>query len=840
MALSGTGRKIFTNNSSFELILSWTATQNIGANTSTVVATLSIRGINSWSSVSDATASATSITIDGNTKNFTATSTVSGGKTKVLGTHTHTITHSANGSKSFTLSGSHYWDINWNGGGTQTVSLSNSYALNTIPRASNGSGSNFTFTSNSAFSISRASSTFTHKVRFHVDNLFIKEMTGVGASGTFAFTDAERRSIITKMAGRTSVGCRVDLWTYSGTTQVGSMATFSYNVTAPATAGLTVNAFTISTAGFPITLTSTNSGAKFSYNVTWTFGTFNKKVTGVPASYTFPLTATDVNSMLGNIPNANSGVGSAKVESFFDGVAFGSSYTTPLVTARVNTSAYAPVVKAGTTYKDTNSKTVSITGNNQIIISNVSTIQVVLPAGLGTAQGGATLRTTRIAIGGKTKELAYSASATTVDFGTISVGSNTTAVVTVIDSRSNVGTWSVPITVVPYGGPVLTPEIVRVNGFDPPTRILLAGTYSRITIGGVDKNSITKVTYRYKARRSDIWDPEVSIAYTATGGTLRPTVTTGVIVNLDNGTIWDVEVKATDTLGTVTTYSQQIREGIPLMFMDTDKRSLGFGMLPSRSNVFQMSGDIEAVGSLTAGGETHLQGNVFMNSGKTIQGGGGFWNGYLPPGDMKQSSYWHQTVFPKGYSLWGKTPDTGQIGNPNDVNGWALVTVFKDSAGAGEFTVMYYTQSNGRVFRLGGNHTNSRLTFYELYSEATPGIHKDWTPPTLWSGVAYMTANQTITPSKSLEDCRNGWMLAWSDYTNGVANNYDWVFTPVPKSAISAGVNGMHAIVANSNAANAPMLSKYIYVGTGTTIVGQANNNLAGLDNVVLRKVYEW
>ena len=83
-------------------------------------------------------------------------------------------------------------------------------------------------------------------------------------------------------------------------------------------------------------------------------------------------------------------------------------------------------------------------------------------------------------------------------------------------------------------------------------------------------------------------------------------------------------------------------------------------------------------------------------------------------------------------------------------------------------------------------------------------------------------------------------MLAWSDYTNGVANNYDWVFTPIPKTAISAGVNGMHAVVANSNAANAPMLSKYIYVGTGTTIVGQANNTLGGLDNVVLRKVYEW
>lgn len=116
-------------------------------------------------------------------------------------------------------------------------------------------------------------------------------------------------------------------------------------------------------------------------------------------------------------------------------------------------------------------------------------------------------------------------------------------------------------------------------------------------------------------------------------------------------------------------------------------------------------------------------------------------------------------------------------------------------------------------------------------------VHADWTPPELWGGAIHMTGNQAITPSKSLANCRNGWMLVWSDYTNGVVNNYDWVFTPIPKTAISAGVNGMHAAVAYSNA---PVLSKYIYVGTGTSIVGQNNNNLAGLDNVVLRKVYEW
>ena len=37
-------------------------------------------------------------------------------------------------------------------------------------------------------------------------------------------------------------------------------------------------------------------------------------------------------------------------------------------------------------------------------------------------------------------------------------------------------------------------------------------------------------------------------------------------------------------------------------------------------------------------------------------------------------------------------------------------------------------------------------------------------PDLLWSGVYYMSANQTVTPTKELSECRTGWMLLWSDY----------------------------------------------------------------------------
>lgn len=78
MALSGTYTRIFTNNSAFRLRIEWSATQDISGNYSTVWADLYIDSLQSWASVSDATSSACAITINGSTKTFYNTSTLSG------------------------------------------------------------------------------------------------------------------------------------------------------------------------------------------------------------------------------------------------------------------------------------------------------------------------------------------------------------------------------------------------------------------------------------------------------------------------------------------------------------------------------------------------------------------------------------------------------------------------------------------------------------------------------------------------------------------------------------------------------------------------------------------
>lgn len=587
MALSGKWTELFANNA-YELILEWSGSQNISANTTSVTAILKIRGVTSYSTINDATASPTNISINGNNKSFNQTSTVSAGQTRELGRHTVNVGHNADGSKQINISANHFWDINWSGTGHQTPSVGGNVALNTIPRASTGSGSDFVFTGNSSISINRASSSFTHVARIHVDGTFIKEITGLGTSGTFNFTDAERRNIVSKMANRTSVQCRVDLQTRNGSTVIGGWTSFTYNVTAPAKAGGTVADFTISTSGFPVRLNNYNTGAKFSYDATWTFGSFSKKVTGVAQNFTFPLTQSDVDTMLNIIKNNNTGVGSITVQSFFDGVQFGGNTSIGSVTARVDTALYAPDVKAGSTYKDTNAKSVALTGSDQIIIQGVSQISVTIPANLGTSHGGATLSKIRIALGGATKEIDYTATATTIALGTTNANSNGNLTVTVIDSRGNSGLWSTPVTILGYSKPQISPVIARVNNYETTTEIALSGTYSRVIVSGVEKNTIVSARVRYKQNpRSDIWSADLDLSFNASSGNISsPPNTT---ITLDNTYSWIVQVEVKDKLDSVTTYETFVAEGIPLLFLDTKLKSVGIGMFPNTERALQLA-----------------------------------------------------------------------------------------------------------------------------------------------------------------------------------------------------------------------------------------------------------
>jgi hypothetical protein len=115
----------------------------------------------------------------------------------------------------------------------------------------------------------------------------------------------------------------------------------------------------------------------------------------------------------------------------------------------------------------------------------------------------------------------------------------------------------------------------------------------------------------------------------------------------------------------------------------------------------------------------------------------------------------------------------------------------------------------------------------------------------LWSGMIYVNETQTITPSKPLSACRNGWILVWSDYDPGFGqpNDYDWTFSIVPKTFpnIANGGGAYFPIVYDINASSISITGKHLFI-TDTQITGNSLND-EGSNNsndVVLRYIYEF
>lgn len=121
--------------------------------------------------------------------------------------------------------------------------------------------------------------------------------------------------------------------------------------------------------------------------------------------------------------------------------------------------------------------------------------------------------------------------------------------------------------------------------------------------------------------------------------------------------------------------------------------------------------------------------------------------------------------------------------------------------------------------------------------------------PVLWSGKHYPNANHTITPSKKLSECRNGWMLLWCDYDpdTSTVNDADFATTMIPKCRYDGdawnGKNFLCDVPRFYGSATDTSLEKRIMKTLtiyDNKIVGNAINSQGGRNDVVLRAVYEF
>lgn len=115
----------------------------------------------------------------------------------------------------------------------------------------------------------------------------------------------------------------------------------------------------------------------------------------------------------------------------------------------------------------------------------------------------------------------------------------------------------------------------------------------------------------------------------------------------------------------------------------------------------------------------------------------------------------------------------------------------------------------------------------------------------LWTDATgyYMNAGQTVTPTKKLSECRNGWILMWSDFNPpSTPNNYNWVSTTIPKfmGTKHSGNNWSESFSAGTTTGQADTVATKEFTVFDDKIVGNDNNSLGLSADVVLRYVIEW
>lgn len=178
---------------------------------------------------------------------------------------------------------------------------------------------------------------------------------------------------------------------------------------------------------------------------------------------------------------------------------------------------------------------------------------------------------------------------------------------------------------------------------------------------------------------------------------------------------------------------------------------------------------------------------------------------------------------------------SGVTNNPKTVEAWRML-IHKTSATS--IWVLAFG-SSGSIFS-NYRDSNGWKGWKAIYDVGSP---------VLWSGKLYPNANHTITPSKKLSECRNGWMLLWCDYDpdTSTVNDADFATTMIPKCRYDGevwnGKNFLCDVPRFYGSATDTSLEKRITKTLAiydNKIVGNAINSQSDRNDVVLRAVYEF
>lgn len=290
-------------------------------------------------------------------------------------------------------------------------------------------------------------------------------------------------------------------------------------------------------------------------------------------TYTFNLSENERNLIRNSIPNAKERNLFFYVKTILNGVTY-YSYAVGKVSI-VNANPSIDTIS----YSDVNSTTTDFTNDDQIIIQNASRLQFQMFDVV--ALKGASLSNLAININGNIRNVSLGGTAitsTTYNYNEVDVSDNTNAVLTLTDTRGNSATYNVPLTIWAHQQPSAIVSLSRDNNFYTQSNIKVDANYSSL-----DGLNTISIEYRIKKVDDNTWGSWVSINDNE-----------DTSFNADNQYAWDVQVHVEDALESEITYTfnKALDVGIPIVFYDVAKRSVGINVLPVNDASLEIDGKL--------------------------------------------------------------------------------------------------------------------------------------------------------------------------------------------------------------------------------------------------------
>ena len=221
------------------------------------------------------------------------------------------------------------------------------------------------------------------------------------------------------------------------------------------------------------------------------------------------------------------------------------------------------------TYADTNTTVVGITGNDQHIVQNKSSLTVYLESASGNK--GASISKYEVTVNGVKKTATAKGS---IPFGAVNTSQNTTITVVVTDSRGNTTTVSKTVTILAYSTPAYAVTLERLNNYEDETYLTVDAS-----IASVNGKNTLAITYKKKQSGGSY----------GSATTLSNRAQHITNCNKDYSHVFSVTVS--DKFETVTREYTLPKGKFPL-FINTEKNAVGVNEFPGDGEALRVAGGV--------------------------------------------------------------------------------------------------------------------------------------------------------------------------------------------------------------------------------------------------------